>query len=203
LIVAVVLAAGTSSRMGKPKQTLVLEGEPMLERVLRTLRQTKVDVTVVVLGAGAEEVRKKVRWGDEKLVVNHDYSNGMSESLKIGLKSVQEVADAALIVLADQPFVSSGTVDRVIDAYLKTKAAVVAPSYKGTRGNPVLFDKRLFPRIMGIKGDVGAKSVVEENRKDMLVVEVDDEGILQDIDTPADYERGSSKSKSRRTRGAS
>lgn len=198
MIAAVVLAAGKSARMGKPKQTLLVEGEPMLQRVLRTLRESKVDSVVVVLGAGAGEIRGQMSFEGEKVVVNRSYDLGMGESLKRGLGAVGRNAEAALVVLADQPFVSSATIDRLVDAYHGSKAPVVAPVYHGLRGNPVLFDRRLFPRIMDVRGDVGAKSVVEEHRDEMLEVEVDDRGVVVDLDTPSDYSKATAQRKARR-----
>ena len=186
MIAAVVLAAGSSSRMGKPKQTLQLEGGPMLERVLQTLRQTKVGRVVVVLGAHSSVVRGWVKFGKEKVVVNPRFKEGMSGSIRLGLAEAEE-ADAAMIVLGDQPFVSPGTIDRIIDAYVSSRSPVVVPVYHGRRGNPVLFDRSLFPQIRRIRGDVGAKSVVSGNEDKLLQVDVNDEGILVDIDTPSDY----------------
>jgi len=186
LIAAVVLAAGSSSRMGKPKQTLQLEDGPMLEMVLQTLRQTKVGRVVVVLGAHSSVVRGWVKFGKEKVVVNPRFKEGMSGSIRLGLAEAEE-ADAAMIVLGDQPFVSPGTIDRIIDAYVSSRSPVVVPVYHGRRGNPVLFDRSLFPQIRRIRGDVGAKSVVSGNEDKLLQVDVNDEGILVDIDTPSDY----------------
>jgi len=203
LIAAVVLAAGSSSRMGKPKQTLQLEGWSMLERVLQTLSRTKVDRVVVVLGAHSSAVRGRVKFGREKVVLNPRFKEGMSGSLRLGLAEVEET-DAAIIVLGDQPFVSPGTIDRIIDAYVSSKSPVVVPVYHGRRGNPVLFDRSLFPQIRRIRGDVGAKSVVAGNEDKLLQVDVNDEGILVDIDTPSDYSNAVSaevQARKRRNRG--
>jgi molybdenum cofactor cytidylyltransferase len=189
--------------MGKPKQTLPLLGEPMLERVLGVLRRSNVDLTVVVLGAGADEIRKKVKLKKERLVINRAYRKGMSESLKLGIKSVEREADAVLVVLADQPLLAASTVDQLVDAYVRSKRPVVVPLYNGVAGNPVLFDRSLFPRIMRIEGDKGAKSVVEENRGRLVAVDVGDEGVIIDVDTPSDYERATSKiTRLRRTQGS-
>jgi len=185
--------------MGRPKQTLVIEGVPMLERVLRTFRSSKVGRVVVVLGAHAAEVRKEVEFTDEVVAENPKFSEGMSESLKLGLGKV-EGAEAAIIALGDQPFVQPGTIDEMIKAYERTKARIVIPTYRGTRGNPVLFDRSVFPQIKGIRGDVGAKSVVQRNAADVLEVEVHDIGVLMDIDTASDLGRRAGFRK-RRTRG--
>jgi molybdenum cofactor cytidylyltransferase len=160
----------------------------MLERVLETLRESRVDETVVVLGESADEIRRKVKLRDERIIVNNDHGAGMSGSLNLGLRSLDGEVDAVLIVLGDQPFVSPSTIDKIIDAYSASKAPIVLPVYHGKRGNPVLFDRSLFPRIMSITGDVGAKSVVDENGEKLMAVEVDDEGVTIDIDTPSEYQ---------------
>lgn len=187
MIVAIVLAAGMSARMGKPKQTLPIGGAPMLQKVLDALRHTKVAEVVVVLGANEREVRSRVKFGKEKVVVSRDYEKGMSESLRVGLAEVGPEGEAAMVVLGDQPFLRPETVDKLIDAYANSKSQIVVPVYGGRRGNPVLFDRRLFPRVMGVKGDVGAKSVVEDNEDVLLEVPVEDRGVSVDIDTPTDY----------------
>ena len=199
MIAAVVLAAGVSSRMGRPKQTLDVEGVPMLERVLLTFRRSKVGRVVVVIGAHAEDVRRRVGFADEVIVENPKFAEGMSGSLKLGLRNVGE-ADAAFVALGDQPFVRPETVDRMVAAYEKTRACIVIPTYRGTRGNPVLFDRSIFPQIEGIRGDVGAKSVVRRNASEVLEVDVRDIGVLADIDTPSDLADAVGVRK-RRTRG--
>lgn len=175
--------------MGKPKQTLPIGGELMLQKVLDTFRKTKVDGIVVVLGAHEREVRRRVRFEREKVVSNPTYSKGMSGSLKVGIAAVGRHADAAIIALADQPFLSATTVDKLIDEYSDSRAPIVIPVYDGRRGNPVLFDKSVFPQLMKIRGDVGAKSVVENNSAAVLEVPVKDEGVVVDLDTLKDYRR--------------
>jgi len=175
--------------MGKPKQTLLLNGVPMLERVLETFRRSNVGKVVVILGANAVEVRKRVKFADELIVVNPGFAEGMSGSLKLGLEHVRGLADAVIIALGDQPFVLPRTIDMLVTAYEESKARIVIPTYQGARGNPVLFDKSVFPQIARIRGDTGAKSVVEMNAAKVLEVGVPDRGVLIDIDTPSDLDR--------------
>jgi molybdenum cofactor cytidylyltransferase len=164
----------------------------MLERVLEVLRHSRVDRTVVVLGAHVADVRSAVKFQDEEVVLNPDYESGLASSMNVGLTAAVKMgADATLIMLGDQPRVSSKTIDALIKAYMSSRAMVVAPVYHGRRGNPVIFDKELFPRIMRIRGDVGAKAVVEESKEHLLEVAVDDEGVIVDIDTPSDQQRAS------------
>lgn len=182
-----VLAAGRGTRMGRQKQTLPIDGKPMLARVLETLSKSEVDKVIVVLGARAAEVRRKVKFEKETVIVNRAFGGGIAGSLKAGLASVGPSADAALIVLGDQPFLSPLTVDRMIAAYRNSRASLVVPVYHSVRGNPVLFDRSLFPEVMSISGDTGARRVVKRHEDQMLQVEVADEGVTLDIDTPSDF----------------
>ena len=190
MIAAIVLAAGASSRMGRPKLTIPQDGVPMLGRVLETLRRSAVGRVIVVLGANAADVRKQVRFEGEVVVVNQRYADGMSGSLRLGLEKVGDV-DAAIFVLGDQPFVLATTIDRLVSEHESSGARIVVPTYQGTRGNPVLFDRSIFPLIARISGDVGARSVVQSRAADVLEVEVADRGVLVDIDTPSDLRRES------------
>ena len=166
-------------------------------KVVQVFRESRVDRTVVVLGAGASRVRKSLKLQDETVVINSAYREGMSGSLKAGLRAVEGEADAVIIALGDQPLVSPGTVDLMIETYLRKKAAVVVPVYRGRRGNPVLFDRALFPQLEEITGDVGAKSVVMRNESNLVEAEVDDDGVAVDIDTPEDYAGVSSMKRSK------
>ncbi len=182
MISAIVLAAGQSKRFGDCKQLAVVNGKPLLQHVLDTLRESKVDDVVVILGAYANEIRQQIEFRDERIVVNPDYEKGMSTSIQAGLRAID--SEAAFIVLADQPFVSARTYDVLIDEYRRSRPAAVMPTFNGFRGNPVLIDKSLFPELMEIRGDVGARAILA--RHEVAKVPVDDRGVLLDVDTPAD-----------------
>lgn len=204
MISAIVLAAGRSTRMGKNKLVLPLDGRPVLGRVLDALKGSKVGEIVVVLGEGAEEVRRKVDLSGTRVVVNPRYAEGMSTSVKAGLRSVSPSAAAAVVVLGDQPFLSSALVDSLIDGFLEEGAPVVVPVRLGRRRNPVLFARSAFPEIMNISGDRGAKAVVEAQGAAALEVKVGQAGTVLDVDTPSDYRRAtllSRRLRRRRTRG--
>lgn len=191
-IAAVVLAAGRSSRMGEAKQLLRLGECTVLERTLENVRRSKVDEIVLVLGFSAEMIRRQlpaVLLDGIEVVVNPEFEQGMAGSLREGLGAVSPQADAALIVLADQPFARSGTMDKIVERYRDSSAEIVIPFYKGQRGNPVLLDRSVFPEVMALKGDMGCRAIFGSHTEGIVEVDVDDAGVLLDIDSREDYER--------------
>ena len=191
MISAIVLAAGQAARFGRCKQLVPLGGKPLLEHVLDTLRQSKVDDVVVVLGAYAGEIRQRVRFDRERVVLNPDYADGMSTSIQAGLRALPATTEAAMIVLADQPYVMWPTLDALIDEYRRTGASVVIPTYTGSRGNPVIVDRALFPEMMDIRGDIGCRAIFGNHAESIVKVAVDDPGVVTDIDTTEDLDGAS------------
>ncbi len=180
MIAAIVLAAGESRRFGGIKQLV------LLDRVLANVRRVKFDDVVVVLGAHAEEVRARVAFTRERVVINPDYARGMSTSIQAGLRALPETAEAAMIVLGDQPSVAPETMGRLIGEYRRSRPIAVVPAFNGRRGNPVLVDKALFDEMMRMEGDVGFRPILERRAAEIAVVAVDDSGVVTDVDTPAD-----------------
>lgn len=188
---AVVLAAGRSSRMGEPKQLLRLGGRSMLQQAVENVRASQVDEVVLVLGFAAEVIQRelpKVLLGALRVVVNPQYQAGLASSLQAGLAALSAASGAALIVLADQPLVRPGTMDRILASYRSSGMKIVVPSHNGKRGNPVLLDRSLFFEAMALEGDVGCRAIFPNHAEAMIYVEVDDPAVLADIDTPEDYE---------------
>jgi len=184
MIAAIVLAAGSATRFGSCKQLAPIDGKPMLQHVLELLRTTRIDRTVVVLGAHATEIRAAVRFDRERIVLNPEHAEGLSTSIRAGLRDLD--ADAALIVLGDQPFVAAETIDRVIAEHARTRADIVIPTHQGRRGNPVLIDRALFAEVEALRGDVGFRALFAEHAGAIVTVETDDRGILRDVDAPHD-----------------
>jgi molybdenum cofactor cytidylyltransferase len=185
VISAIVLAAGQATRFGRLKQLVLLGEKPLLQHVLDNLAQSKIDEVVVILGARADEIREQIQFGKARTVLNPDYANGMSTSIQAGLRAID--AEAAMIVLADQPFVTSRTLDALIDEYRRVKPSAVVPTFNGIRGNPVIVDRSLFAEMMTIKGDIGFRSIFGDHPVHLLPVY--DQGVVQDIDTIEDYEQ--------------
>ncbi len=183
---AIVLAAGQATRFGRCKQLALIGDKPLLQHTLDHIGQSKVNDIVVVLGAHADEIRQKIRFGKQRVVFNPDYADGMSTSLHAGLRALHPSTTAAIIVLGDQPFVAATTIDALIDEYHRVRPSVVVPTYNGFRGNPVLVDASLFPEMMQIRGDIGCRAIFGDHQ--VTKVAVNDRGIVQDIDTPEDID---------------
>jgi molybdenum cofactor cytidylyltransferase len=197
MISAIVLAAGQATRFGRCKQLMPLDGKPLLEHVLDTLQRSTVDDVVVVLGAHADEVRERVRFESQRVVLNPDYADGMSTSIHAGLRALPLTATAALIVLADQPFVRSASLDVLMETYRRTGALIVIPTYRGARGNPVLVDRTLFDEILELRGDIGFRALFGLYAERIVKVELDDPGLVTDIDRQEDLDRVASSDRSK------
>lgn len=189
-VTAIVLAAGRSTRMGANNKLLAdVEGQPMLARSLKAVAGSKVDDIVVVLGHEANQVRRvaeqAVPGNRLRFVVNPDYAQGLSTSLKAGLRVTAQNADAVLVVLGDMPGIAPTEIDKLIAAFNPVEQrAIVVPTYKGKRGNPILWARRFIPDMMTAAGDVGARHLIGENAELVCEVEMPGEGVLIDLDTP-------------------
>lgn len=189
---AVVLAAGRSERMGEPKQLLRVGDKTVLQRTLENVIGACVAEVVLVLGFSAEAIRRALPVAlldGLNVVVNEHYELGMASSLQKGLCAMSSQMDAALIVMADQPLVRSETMGRIIERYRMSDAKIVIPYYKGKRGNPVLLGRAVFAEGMRLEGDAGFRVFFDRYTDAIGPVDVDDEGILLDIDNRDDYER--------------
>jgi molybdenum cofactor cytidylyltransferase len=183
MMAAIVLAAGTSSRMGYPKPLLEVGGQRLLERVLEAVQHSTAEEIVVVLGSDADRVLKEVPLEGATVVVNERYPEGMSTSIQAGIRSLSSEAESALIVLGDQPFLHSKTLDALGKEWKATGAPVLIPTFRGVRGNPVLLDRSVFGDVRGITGDRGCRSIFGNYEGEIVEVPVADPGVLLDIDT--------------------
>jgi len=174
--------------MGTAKQLLRLGDRPLLEHVLDNVRASSVAEIVLVLGFEAEAIQREIKLHDARLIVNSQYRQGMGISLKSGLAALDPEAEGALVVLADQPLLRPGTLDRLIAEHQAGKAQIVIPTYRGFRGNPVLLDRSIFPELMGLNGDTGCRAVFGDHIDGIVKLPVDDVGILLDVDERSDLE---------------
>jgi molybdenum cofactor cytidylyltransferase len=187
-ISAIILAAGTSSRMGFLKQTANIKGKSLLELVLDKVRKFPFHEIIIVLGYKHEEVMKTLKLEYEKVVINEEYEKGMSSSLKKGVLNISKDSEAFAIFLADMPLIKEESIEKVINEFNERSCLIVAPIFNKVIGHPVIFHRNLIPEIINLEGDIGAKKVIEKYKDEACFIEIDDEGVLIDIDAPKDLE---------------
>ncbi|MEE8194088.1 MAG: nucleotidyltransferase family protein [Dehalococcoidales bacterium] len=184
---AILLAAGESKRMGSPKLLLPFAGGTILGRTIDNLLASSVAEVIVVLGAGAQKMKKAIAARAVRVVFNPDYRLGMATSLKAGLGLVDGRAQRVMVALADQPIVDRETYDRLIEESLASGKGIIIPTYQASRGNPIIFSIGYKGELLGLKGDVGGREIVVRHPDDILEVAVGSKGVSIDIDTMADY----------------
>ncbi len=187
MIWAVVLAAGESKRMGRPKQVLPYGRSTILETVLDHVLASPVDGTLVVLGAAADKVAPLLAKLPVETIVNPDFRSGMLSSVQRGIRALPAFARAALIFLGDQPAVGPETSGRVLAAYRVSGRGIVLPVHAGRGGHPLLIDLKYRAEIDGLSAGIGLRELLVRHPDDIFRVEIDDPGVLLDIDTPEDY----------------
>ena len=184
-IAALLLAAGQSSRMGSNKLLAEVEGRPMVARVAQRLLSSHARPIVAVLGNEADRVDAALGKLPVERVRNPAFAEGLSSSLKAGLAALPPEIEGVIVCLGDMPLVAGRDLDRLIAAFNPLEGrAIVVPTRRGKRGNPVLWAKRFFPEMAELAGDVGAKHLIGEHAELVCEVEMDTDGVLVDIDTP-------------------
>ena len=186
----ILLAAGDSSRLGVPKQLLLHDGKTLLQNSLQAANASNAVLSMVILGANADAIKKELDGLDTEIVVNDDWQEGMASSIRCGIKALVEIspsAEAAILMVCDQPFVTASLLNNLIEVHQNRSHSIVTCSYDGTVGPPALFPKRIFPELLRLKGDVGAKNILQQHSKEVEVI-LFPEGNL-DIDTIEDYKK--------------
>jgi molybdenum cofactor cytidylyltransferase len=173
--------------MEQPKQLLPVDGQPMIRRVAEAVCAAELAQVIVVIGAAADQVRLAIEGLPAEVVHNARWVEGMSTSVRAGIGALRAEIQAALVVLADQPRLTSGLVHQLVDCYLRTGASIVVPVYQGQRGNPVLFDRSLFPDLLRLEGDRGGRALFTHHAKQLKYLDVDDPTVIRDVDDWADY----------------
>jgi molybdenum cofactor cytidylyltransferase len=182
---AIVLAAGLSSRMGRNKLLAEIEGKPILRRVAEAACQSTADPVIVVSGNEASEVQKTLLGLRATTIVNADFRDGLSTSIKRGIAALPEDCDGVLVVLGDMPAVTPALIDKIIAAFDPAEdRAICVAVHNGKRGNPVLWGRQFFADILQLEGDVGAKHLIAAHDDLVCEVEAGDDAPLVDIDTP-------------------
>ncbi|HUK83121.1 MAG TPA: NTP transferase domain-containing protein [Verrucomicrobiae bacterium] len=204
--VAVILAAGESRRMGEPKQLLPFGDKTMLECVVDAFDSPKVDQTIVVLGHKADEIvemlkgeapaelrsgtaRREARPPRLQVVKNANWRAGMFTSVQAGLRALPKTAKLVLVALCDQPKLKRATVERLVETFEREKRSILVPSIHGRQGHPLLFSSRYVKEILGMDEMLTLKHFLANHPDDIARLVVDDDGVLVDIDDPADYRK--------------
>ncbi|MBV8528928.1 MAG: nucleotidyltransferase family protein [Candidatus Dormibacteraeota bacterium] len=183
----VVLAAGTSSRMGSPKQLLDVGGRPMLERIVAAACASRLDDIVVVLGADADRIRRLVDLGRARAVINAQYMQGMSTSLRAGVAALSDDIDRVVVVLGDQPDVDASLIDALLIVQEASGLPAAALDFDGLLHPPVVLARDLWPRIDELRGDVGLRQLLRRDPDSVArVAAASPAGHPVDIDTPRD-----------------
>ncbi len=183
---ALLLAAGQSRRMGGPNKLLAeLDGVPMVAHVARRLLASRARPIIAVLGNQADAVDAALGKLPVERVRNPEFAGGLSTSLKRGIAALPPDLDGVIVCLGDMPMITGRHLDRLIAAFNPLEGrAIIVPTRQGKRGNPVLWSKRFFPEMAALAGDVGAKHLIGEHAELVAEVEMDDDAVLVDIDTP-------------------
>jgi molybdenum cofactor cytidylyltransferase len=193
VIPAIVLAAGKSTRMGRPKAALPLgDGETFLSRIIRAFHDAGIDEVIVVVGHEAEAIATSLASTGvtARFVENPDYESGQFSSLMKGISAVDRPGiSAALVTLVDVPLVAAATVRAVVEQYRQTRAPIVRPTRGTEHGHPVLIDRSLFGELRRADPSSGAKQVVRAHATAVGNIAIDDDGAFLDIDTDAEYQR--------------
>lgn len=184
-IAAIVLAAGTSSRMGSNKLLADLGGAPLIRRTVEAVASWLLKEIIVVTGHEADKVAGALEGTDTTRVHNANYAQGLSTSLRRGLDALSKETEAVLVCLGDMPLVEVETVQRLIAAFDHANHhTICVPVHKNTRGNPVLWGRGHFAAMAALKGDRGAKGLMKQLNHEVVEIETVSAGILMDADTP-------------------
>jgi molybdenum cofactor cytidylyltransferase len=185
LLAAVILSAGASRRMGRPKALLPYREGTFLEHLIEVTRDARIGVTRVVLGAGAEVIRAIAKLDPSIVALNPEWEQGQLSSICAGLRSLEGIdTDGIILCPVDHPLVSALLVSELVERFYLEKKAIVLPTYKGRRGHPVIFSKTLFRELLAAPAEMGARAVVWAHSGDVLEVPTDEEGVVLNLNDP-------------------
>lgn len=190
----VVLAAGSSRRMGRDKLFLPLKGKTVLEHAVQNAAAAEVGEVIVVTRpesyAAVEKTLVAADLKEAKVIVNPWHRQGIASSLQAGLAAVNPLAQGVIFTLGDQPFIPAEVYNLLLEYHTQNLNLLTYPQYGGQRGNPTLFDRRTWPELMSLKGDAGGRQIISQfPEEEICIVKTRYPGVLADIDTPADWEK--------------
>ena len=191
----IILAAGISKRFGTAKQLIRLSKGYMIEYVIRASLASELNKIFLVLGHQRKEILKAISENNKsfnnnrlEIIINHQYRQGMSSSVRAGLASAKNSFGSIMFILGDQPLVDSGLINLMLKQFYRSDKNICVPAFKGKRGNPTLFSSEYFNLFENIKGDSGGKDIIMANPDDILKIDTDSPYCTFDIDAPSDLE---------------
>ena len=185
----IILAAGTSSRLGEPKQTLRYRDESLLKHSIKAAKDSDIGPVVVVIGANEKEISAHIENEAITVVYNEDFKEGLASSIKAGLTNLLDAdhgPDAVILMVCDQPYVDGNLLQTLVRAKVATGKPIVACAYKDTIGVPALFDKSLFSELLSLEGEEGGKKILYKHKESVATIPFPAGDI--DIDTASDYQ---------------
>jgi len=186
-VTGLLMAAGGSKRLQSPKQLLTWQSDYLINYIIKIATASKIHQLKVILGSQAENIRKVITSQSIGILINPEWESGLSSSIRTGITCLDESVDAALIMLVDQPYISVELLNRMIDSFIETKTEIVAPKVGRQQMTPVLFSKMLFPELLLLSGDKGAKELLKKYPVEW--VDWKDRKLLIDIDSMEDYRK--------------
>lgn len=189
MITGLVLAAGESKRMGRPKMLLPFRSKTVIESVLDESLKSNLDKVLMVLGGDSEVIRKQIQSIPAETCFNPEYKKGMLSSIQAGLRNLPPGTDAVCLILGDQPQIQAAVIDQLIEVFDKSKPKIMIPVYNKRRGHPVIFSAEYIDEIFTLDPDIGLRQLMQRHPDDILEVKIRAAEILEDLDTPEDYER--------------
>jgi molybdenum cofactor cytidylyltransferase len=190
IVDAIILAAGLSKRMGRPKLLMPLDGKPVIHHVILASLMSDINELIVVTGPKSGPIETSLGLEPDnrvRFVTNPRPQAGMSSSMKVGLRSLRRECDGVLFLLGDQPWIDVSTINRLISFFEGDPHRIVVPTVHDRRTTPAVFPKRFFSQLSRVKGDVGGREVLQANSASVLFVELGQSYNDQDIDTPDDF----------------
>lgn len=181
------MAAGSSSRLGEPKQLVEFNGQSLLQHTLNCAEKLTFDSKILVLGSKAEEIKTSLELGDFDVIINEEWQEGMASSIRKGIQQSKSDLDHVVILVSDQPMVSAKNLEKLIAKHLENIAEATFSKYNGDLGVPAIFSKKVFSELLNLKGDQGAKKLLYEGKLTFQSVKF--EGGNFDVDTKEDVEK--------------